>query len=104
MDVVSENLPLILGVALGGLFVLGLALALRTEGGRASLARAAVRLAVAALGFAERWMEKQVEPVTLESGRTVYGPMPVGQARTDLRRWLAIGSDGSDSSDKVGRV
>jgi hypothetical protein len=98
MSVVQENLPLILGIALGALFVLGLVLGLRTENGRAGLAAAAVRLAVAALGFAERWLGRQVEPVTLENGRTVYGPTPVSQARTDLRRWLA------EKPDEVERV
>lgn len=90
MELVTENLPLILGAGALVLFVIGLALALRTPGGRDALAAAAVRLAVTALGLAERWLGRQVEPVTLENGRTVYGPTPVSQARTDLRHWLDV--------------
>lgn len=79
MQFVSENLPLVLGVALGVLFVTGLVLALRTEGGRDRLAAAAVRLAVAALGFAEKWLGQQVQPAGLGS---------VEYARGELQFWL----------------
>jgi len=95
MELVTENLPLILGAGALALFVIGLVLGLRTEGGRESLARAAVRLAVAALGFAERWLGRQVEPAGLGS---------VQFARGELVFWLARSSDGSDSSDEVGLV
>lgn len=80
MEIVSENLPLILGLVLGGLFLVGLALALRTEAGRESLAAAAVRLAVAALAFAEVWLRRQVEPA---------GQAGVQLARSELEHWLA---------------
>lgn len=81
METVTENLPLILGSIIFLLFVLGMALALRTDGGRERLAAAAVRLAVAALGFAERWLQRQVEPASLGS---------VQFAQNELRFWLAL--------------
>lgn len=79
MELVSENLPLILGAGALALFVIGLVLGLRTPGGRNALAAAAVRLAVTALGFAERWLGSQVEPAGLGS---------VQYARGELRHWL----------------
>ena len=79
MELVTENLPLILGAGALALLVIGLALALRTESGRDALAAAAVRLAVTALGFAERWLGRQVEPAGLGS---------VQYARGELRHWL----------------
>lgn len=88
MDVVSENLPLILGVGALALLVIGLALALRTESGRAALAAAAVRLAVAFLGFAERWLGKQIAPAS---------PGVVAEARGNLRRWLLARSETGQS-------
>jgi hypothetical protein len=89
MELVTENLPLILGAGALALFVIGLVLGLRTEGGRESLARAAVRLAVAALGFAERWLGRQVEPAAAGLGS-------VQSARNELRFWLALRSVESD--------
>lgn len=93
VEIVTENLPLILGLIIFGLFVIGMALALRTEGGRERLAAAAVRLAVAALGFAERWLGGQVMPAG-GSGSIQY-------ARGELRHWLAARSK---QTDEVGRV
>lgn len=94
VEIVTENLPLILGLIIFGLFVIGMALALRTEGGRERLAAAAVRLAVAALGFAERWLGGQVVAQG-GSGSLQY-------ARGELRHWLAARA--SERSDEVGRV
>ena len=94
MEIVAENLPLILGLVLGVLFLVGLVLGLRTEGGRERLAAAAVRLAVAALGFAERWLGGQVVAQG-GSGSLQY-------ARGELRHWLAARA--SERSDEVGRV
>jgi hypothetical protein len=83
VEFVTENLPLILGLIIFGLFVIGMALALRTEGGRERLAAAAVRLAVAALGVAEGWMQRQMEPAAAGLGA-------VKNARDELRFWLAL--------------
>lgn len=93
MTFVNENLPLILGLVLGGLFVVGLVLGLRTTGGRDALAAAAVRLAVTALALAERWLGDQVMPAG-GSGSIQY-------ARGELRHWLAARSK---QTDEVGRV
>jgi hypothetical protein len=81
VETVTENLPLILGLIVLGLFLVGLVLGLRTEGGRGRLARAAVQLAVAALGLAERWLAGQMEP-RVSDGSIQY-------ARGELRHWLA---------------
>lgn len=105
MDVVSENLPLILGVALGGLFVLGLALALRTESGRASLARAAVRLAVAALGFAEGWLGAHIPGPGDGVTKIMDEPRDhdVLLARVSLTAWLARQETGQSDRNRVTR-
>lgn len=58
-EFVSENLALILGILAFAVFVVGLVFALRTEQGRNSLAGAAVRVALAALALAERWIGRQ---------------------------------------------
>lgn len=69
MDWITENLGLVLAGVIGGLFVIGLWLGLRSEEGRRRLAEAAVRLAVTALGLAERWLGTQIpapdEPVVI---------------------------------------
>jgi hypothetical protein len=56
METVQEYLPLALGSGIAVLFVIGLGLALRTEGGRQALAGGAVKFALAALALAERWL------------------------------------------------
>lgn len=90
VEVVTENLPLIIGVIVLVIFTAGLVLALRTASGRDALAGAAVRLALAMLGFAERWMEKQVEPAAAGLGA-------VQNARNELRFWLVLRAE----DDKV---
>lgn len=61
-EFVSNNLGLILGILAFVVFVVGLVFALRTETGRNSLAGAAVRVALAALALAERWIGEQLNP------------------------------------------
>ena len=87
MQFVTDNWLLILaGLALV-LFIVGLALALRTQGGRDTLAASAVKLAVFALGLAERWLGKMLEPPAI--GRSVQDyQQPVTTARADLQGWL----------------
>lgn len=58
-EFVSNNLGLVLGVLAFVVFVVGLVFALRTEQGRNTLAGAAVRVALAALAMAERWIGRQ---------------------------------------------
>ena len=86
MDVVQEYLPLALGLL--ALFWAGLWLALQTQGGRESLAAAAVRLAVAVLALAERWLAGQFDAATLPDGRTVAKDNQVTLARVQLKTWL----------------
>lgn len=81
MQVVTDNLPLILGGMALILFVIGLVLALRTPGGRNALATAAVRLAVAFLALAERWLGGVIMPP--EQRNAVKG-----SPREDLTLWL----------------
>ena len=56
MDLIVEYLPLVIGLVVAGLFVVGLGLALRTETGRQGLADGAIRLALALLALAEGWL------------------------------------------------
>lgn len=58
-EFVSNNLGLVLGILALIVFAVGLVVALRTETGRNSLAGAAVRVALAALAMAERWIGRQ---------------------------------------------
>lgn len=60
MESVQTYLPLALGIGLTVLFLVGLWLALRTEGGRDALAGGAIRLALTALALAERWLGSAV--------------------------------------------
>ena len=87
MDWITDNWLLILaGLALV-LFIVGFVLALRTQGGRDTLAASAVKLAVFALGLAERWLGKMLEPPAI--GRSVADDQaPVMRARVDLKGWL----------------
>jgi hypothetical protein len=52
-----------------------------------------VRLAVAALALAERWLGTQMEPVTLSDGKTVFKEGQITLARMQLRTWLARSED-----------
>lgn len=83
VDYVTENLPLIIGVLVFVIFTAGLVLALRTASGRDALAGAAVRLALAMLALAERWLGQQMEPAAAGLGS-------VQNARNELRFWLAL--------------
>ena len=87
MQWITDHLPLILaGIALA-LFIVGLVLALRTQAGRDKLAAAAVKLAVFALGLAERWLGKMIEPETIGDSIRDY-KQPVTSAREELAAWL----------------
>lgn len=91
MEFVMANLPLIVGIVVFVVFTVGLVLALSTASGRDALAGAAVRLAVAMLALAERWLGQQMEPVTVRSAtgeRVVYRQTPVTLARVELIAWL----------------
>lgn len=86
-EFVSENLALILGVLAFVVFTVGLVFALRTEQGRNSLAGAAVRVALAALALAERWIGQQeiaFDAVTTTEGRE----HEIEAARRWLHTWL----------------
>ena len=86
-EFVSNNLGLILGVLAFVVFVVGLVFALRTEQGRTTLAGAAVRVALAALAMAERWIGPQLEP-DATAGETDAQEHEIVAARRWLRAWL----------------
>lgn len=86
-EFVSQNLGLILGVLAFVVFVVGLVFALRTEQGRNTLAGAAVRVALAALALAERWIGQQLEPDTA-TGALDAQEHEIVAARRWLRAWL----------------
>jgi len=90
MDFVTDNLPIILGGIVFVLFTVGLVLALRTESGRNTLARASVKLAVFALGLAERWLDKQVQSDKLASIAATgqASQHPIVNAQVELLGWL----------------
>lgn len=88
MDVVTEWTPVVVGVLVFVVATIGMALALRSESGRDALAAGAVKLALAMLGLAERWLGGQLEPAgTLARG--VQGEGELQAARRALRGWLA---------------
>lgn len=86
-EFVSQNMGLILGVLAFAVFVVGLVFALRTESGRNTLAGAAVRVALAALALAERWIGQQLEPDTA-SGALDAQEHEIVAARRWLHAWL----------------
>lgn len=87
----QANLSVVVFVAV--FFVLTAFLALRTPSGRDALGAGAVRLALACLALAERWLGTQLQPVTLEDGRTVYRDGHLTLARVQLTAWLARSGD-----------
>lgn len=80
MDAVAEWVPVIVGAVVFVVFALGLWLALRTEGGRETLAGGAVRFALALLALAERWIGGQM-------GERGAGSGEIGEARRVLMGW-----------------
>lgn len=89
IDLITNNLGFFVGVFVFVVFVVGFALALSTESGRAALGRAAVKLAVAALGFAEDWLGREITPARLASINGDAQPLhPIVQAQVDLQSWL----------------
>lgn len=86
-EVVSENLGLIVGGLVFVLFAVGLVLALRTEGGRNTLAGGAVRVALAALALAERWIGSQIviKPAAADATAQEH---EIQAARRWLHAWL----------------
>ena len=86
-EFVSNNLGLILGVLAFIVFVVGLVFALRTEQGRNTLAGAAVRVALAALAMAERWIGTQLEPPAA-MGALDAQEHEIVAARRWLHAWL----------------
>ena len=88
MDFLTDNAGVLAALVVFVVFALGLFFALRTEGGRDALGAAAVRLAVAALAMAERWLGGRLEPVAASS---VAAPPTdeIAEARAGLQAWLA---------------
>lgn len=91
IEFVTDNLPLIVGVVVFIIFTVGLVLALRSEAGRESLAAGAVRLALAMLALAERWLGNQMVPQVINGAdgpRTVWRDSQIRLARVQLTAWL----------------
>ena len=91
IDVIMGNLGFFLGLFVFVLFTVGFAIALSTQAGREALGRAAVKLAVAALGMAEKWLGRQIvsDPLAAMDARQVPAQHPIIQAQASLRSWLA---------------
>lgn len=91
VEFVTQNMPLIVGAIVFLIFTVGLVLALRTPGGRESLAAGAVRLALAMLALAERWLGNQMTPQVIDTSsgpRTVWRDSEIRLARVRLTAWL----------------
>ena len=87
-EFVSNNLGLILGILALIVFGIGLFFALRTEQGRNTLAGAAVRVALAALALAERWIGQQLEPDAVSTGALEAQEHEIVAAQRWLHAWL----------------
>ena len=87
-EFVSNNLGLILGVLAFVVFVVGLVFALRTEQGRNTLAGAAVRVALAALALAERWIGQQLQSDTVSTDALDAQEHEIVAAQRWLHTWL----------------
>ena len=87
---VVENIGLVAGVIVFILVMVGLVIALQTEGGRNSLAAAAVKVAMAALALAEAWLRGEIESQKTEAwahGLAVQ-ENEIELAQKALRLWL----------------
>ena len=93
----QANLSVVVFAVVFVLFTLGLVLAMRTAGGRDALAGGAVRLALAFLALAERWIGDQLEPQALAGGVTEYQQSRVTLARVQLTAWLLARSETGQS-------
>lgn len=101
------NLSVVVFVVVFVLFTLGLTLALRTPGGRDALAGGAVRLALAFLALAERWIGQQAPGDASAPSVSMTGagrdaaqhdsaaarPDRVHLARVQLTAWLLARSE-----------
>ena len=61
IDLVVSNAAFFVALLVFVVFAAGFAVAMTSETGRAALGRAAVRLAIAALAFAERWLCREID-------------------------------------------
>ena len=91
IDLITGNLAFFVGLFVFVIFAIGFAIALSTASGRDALGRAAVKLAVAALGFAERWLGREIddEVRTMSSAGRSSQRHPIERARSDLQGWLS---------------
>jgi cbb3-type cytochrome oxidase subunit 3 len=90
IDVITGNLGFFIGLFVFVLVLVGLVLALLTPAGRETLGRAAVKLAVSALGFAEKWLGREIigEKLAAIDARQAPPQHPIIQAQIDLQSWL----------------
>ena len=82
IDMIVNNAAFFVGLFVFVVFFVGFVIAMFTEAGRLALGRAAVRLAIAALGFAERWLGREIDG---EERRT--DAQHLGHARAELAAW-----------------
>ena len=61
IDLIVSNAAFFVAFFVFVVFVVGFVIAMFSEAGRAALGRAAVRFAIAALAFAERWLCREID-------------------------------------------
>lgn len=83
IDLITNNLTFFIGLFVFVVFVIGFVLALSTQAGRDALGKAAVKLAIAALGFAEKWLGLKIEPMP---DSRIASNVPI---RDSLTQWLS---------------
>ena len=90
IDLITNNLAFFVGLFVFVVFVVGFVIAMLTPQGRDALGRAAVRFAVAALGFAEKWIGREItgEKLAAIDARQVPAQHPIVQAQVELQSWL----------------
>jgi hypothetical protein len=90
IDLITGNLAFFIGLFVFVVFTVGFVIALLTPTGREALGKAAVRFAVAALGFAEKWLGREIvgEQQAQLDARQTPPEHPITQARSELQSWL----------------
>lgn len=83
MSPTLQYLSILLGGLTLALFLVGLYFAVQTDKGREGLAGAAVRVALAALALAERWLASQAWR------REAFADEEISTARSALQEWQA---------------
>jgi hypothetical protein len=90
IDLITNNLAFFVGLFVFVVFVVGFVIAMSTQAGRDALGRAAVRFAVTALGFAEKWLGREItgENLAAIDARQALAQHPIVAAQVELQSWL----------------